>query len=236
MSTAAHKICRSRHAALPRHAPAGRPRRRPEADTGDDTPVAGLRLTPVTSLTDAPSWSMLSTEMQRAVRAQLHYPHGAHPPPVLDDASVIWDLREVGTGGDRSTHPSHVAGAILELFAVGAGLIDALTPVAQRRHIRWVFTTTGPRRAALRGLGIPVTTLAQGRLRLSDVFKSCFCVLDPGAAIEHIDAHRRRLAFTFEHVETGLRTAELIGRGIAVGTKSLDTRPEHGTCADRAHG
>lgn len=187
---------------------------------GDNTIVAGLRLTPVENLSTSLSWSILNSEMQQAAQAELSASNDDSA-PLLDESSRIWDLTRLVTVLDRDARPSHVVGAMLELFAMGAGLIHAWTPARERRNIRWVCVTTGPLRDCLRGFGIPLTTLAQGRLNPSDISDSYFCALDPGAAVRHVCENRRHLAYTHRHLDIGLRIADLRQHAIACSTDSF---------------
>lgn len=183
----------------------------------DNTIAAGLRLSPVETLGASLSWSILSPEMQRAARVELSAGND-DASPLLDESSKIWDLTRLVTVLDRDARPSHVVGAMLELFAMGAGLIHAWTPARERRNVRWVCVTTGPLRDCLRGFGIPLTTLAQGRINPSDTSDSYFCALDPGAAIRHVGANQRHLAYTHQHLDFGLRNADLRQHAIACST------------------
>jgi hypothetical protein len=185
--------------------------------------LAGLRLTPVTSVENSLSWSMFEN---RPIMRNKVYEHteedGGNTVARLNEAAArtnLYDLTRLVTPDmNDQVDPLKIARGMIELFAVSYGAIKRATPEEEWEDVRWVFTGTSSLVGALSHLGIEHRVLSSGKISKIDTDKSYFCLVNPEASMQHIieqaasedDAVAEKFKLPYEHMQIGFRKANAL--------------------------
>lgn len=190
-------------------------------DTGQI--MDGLRLTPVTSVEDSLSWSMLEGHPDMQAKAYAHTEaDGTNSVEDLNICAVngnLYDLTRLVTPDlSDCADPVKVVAGMMELFATAYGLQRRTTPEEQWHEIRWMFTGTEDLVFALSHLGIQHEVITSEKISEIDHSKSYFCLVRPEAGLHYIREQAassdptaaNAFAFPLEHMEVGLLKANAL--------------------------
>ncbi|OBI05496.1 hypothetical protein A5715_02595 [Mycolicibacter heraklionensis] len=178
---------------------------------GTTTIIAGLRLTPATSVEESLSWSMFAHNSKMVAAARRYQDaEGSYLLTALNEVGergMLWDLTRLVNRLDGD--PAQVVAAMMELFGVGHGIIRSRYQEADRVRVRWIFTATELIVASLRRLGVEVTILTDGHINDKDVMKSYFCMVDPERSVALVRSLTASRNFGVSHLDTGIKKSQL---------------------------
>ncbi len=182
-----------------------------------DTPeaIASLRLSRIGSVEESLSWSMFNGAGDW-MKAQAQRHDDGRTMEYLNEIAKdgkLWDLTRFATPVDRAVEPDRLVGGMLELFAVGYGMMRNEIPEEvkeQRDDIRWIFNGTKLLVMALEHTGIQFDVIAKGKINRDDQGKSYFCVVKPEEGLRYLRTHADEFEFSNKHVTNGLLKANAL--------------------------
>lgn len=184
-------------------------------DHEDGELIASLRLTPVGSLSESLTLSMLNENNARKLGSEM-----------IGDVTVLdylYDLSQNGTLEDLTRLASrmpktkedviHTVGAMMELFGVAAGSVRNRVGMEKAQEVRWLFATTESMCNELARMGVQMHVILAGDFddeKTEVEEKSYLCLVDQEQAIGHIFANPDTLASSLSNLTNGLRKANAL--------------------------
>ncbi len=182
-------------------------------DETDSHLVTGLRLTPIQSVKESLSFSMLNPQMVEYAEMQTTE-DGRNMIDTLNETGQRGNLRDltrlVNVEPTDEASTKHVVGSMMETFGVAAGLTRKQTDPNQLDDIKWLFTTTELMWYSLNRMGVQLTTLTYGEVNEGDASKSYLCIVDQEKAIQFLYDRPDEYHFTLKHLDDGLRKANAL--------------------------
>lgn len=172
--------------------------------------ITGFRLTPVPSLSESLSLSMLSAALRRQLWAsRLEGRPAKQHLDALARAGALHDLtRLVSVTPTTRDELLATVGSMMRLFGFAAASIRSRIPASQIGDVRWIFATTEEMWTQLVRLGVQMQVLVAGDFDDSDKSTSYLCLVEQENAIRHIYDHPSKHAFSLTHLELGLSDAD----------------------------